>query len=77
MVPVLLITFKYRYSFKWQYMTGAGAEAGAEIMDNGGARKEPEQKINNFGSPTLGSRISRAGAAAAPKVPGFTHVLYL
>ena len=56
-------------------MTGAGAEAGAEIMDKGGARKEPE--INNFGSLTLGSRISRAGAGAAPKVPGFTHVLYL
>ena len=38
-------------------MTGAGAEAGvragAEVMDKGGAEKEPEPKINDFGSATL------------------------
>ena len=28
------------------------AGAGAEIMDKGGAEKEPEPKINNFGSAT-------------------------
>ena len=28
---------------------GAGTGAGAEIMDKGGAKKEPESKINNFG----------------------------
>ena len=40
---------------KWQYRAGAGAGAGAgaEIMDKGGAKKEPEPKINNFGSATL------------------------
>ena len=34
---------------------GAGAEvrAKAEIMDKGGAEKEPELKINNFSSATL------------------------
>ena len=35
--------------FKWQYRAGAGA--GAEILDKGGAKKEPE--INNFGYATL------------------------
>ena len=39
--------------FKWQYRAGAGAGAGAEIKDNGGAKKEPEPKINNYGSATL------------------------
>ena len=34
-------------------MAGAGAGAGAEIMDKGGAEKEPEPKINNFGSAKL------------------------
>ena len=34
-------------------MAGAGARAGAEIMDKRGAKKEPEPKINNFGSATL------------------------
>ena len=37
--------------FKWKYRAGAGA--GAEIMDKGGAKKEPEPKINSFGSATL------------------------
>ena len=32
-------------------MAEAGAGAGAEIMDKGGAEREPE--INNFGSATL------------------------
>ena len=36
---------------QWQYRAGAGA--GAKIMDKGGAKKEPEPKINNFGSATL------------------------
>ncbi len=31
----------------------AGAGAGAEIMDKGGAQKGPEPKINNFGSASL------------------------
>ena len=31
----------------------AEAGAGAKIMDNSGAEKEPEAKINNFGSTTL------------------------
>ena len=34
--------------FKWKYRAGAGAVA--EIMDKGEAKKEPEPKINNFGS---------------------------
>ena len=37
--------------FKWQYRAGAGAEA--EIKSKGGAKKEPEPKINNYGSATL------------------------
>ena len=32
-------------------MGGAGAEA--EMMDKGGAAKEPKPEINNFGSTTL------------------------
>ena len=43
-----------QYSFKWQYMVEAGAGAGAEIMDKGGAKKEPEPNVNNFGSATHG-----------------------
>ena len=35
-----------------QYSAGAGAGAGAKIMATGGAKKEPEPKINNFGSAT-------------------------
>ena len=35
--------------FKSQYWAGAGAE----IMDKSGAKREPEPKINNFGSATL------------------------
>ena len=31
----------------------AGAEAGAEIMDKGEAKKEREPKINDFGFATL------------------------
>ena len=48
-----------RYSFKWQCMAGAGAVARAEIMDKGcrKAEKEPEPKINNFGSATLFQRV--------------------
>ena len=42
MVPTTVIV---RYSFKRQYMAGAGAE----IRDKGGAGA----KINNFGSATL------------------------
>ena len=34
-------------------MAGAGVGAGAEIMDKGGAEKEPEPKINYFGSATM------------------------
>ena len=34
-------------------MAGAGAGAGAEIMDKGWAEKETEPKINNFGSATM------------------------
>ena len=37
--------------FKWKNMAGAGAE----IMGKGVAKKEPEPKINNFGSATLKS----------------------
>ena len=33
-------------------MTGAGAGARAGIIDKRGAEKEPEPKINNFGSAT-------------------------
>ena len=35
-------------------MVEAGAGAGAEIMDKGGAKKEPEPNVNNFGSATHG-----------------------
>ena len=31
----------------------ARAGAGAENKDKGGAKKEPESKINNFGSATM------------------------
>ena len=31
----------------------AGAGAGAKIMDNGGAEKEPEPKTNNYGFATM------------------------
>ena len=61
---LFLILLLLLYSFKWQYIAGAGA--GAEIMDKGGAersrsrnnvqrwsRKEPEAKVNNFGSAKL------------------------
>ena len=58
--PLRLISYygaAVQYSFKWKNMTGAGAEAGvragAEVMDKGGAEKEPEPKINDFGSATL------------------------
>ena len=34
-------------------MTWTGVGAGAEIMDKGGAEKDPEPKIKNFGSATL------------------------
>ena len=34
-------------------MTCTGVGAGAEIMDKGGAEKDPEPKIKNFGSATL------------------------
>ena len=47
----MLLNQKYVLYFKWKYRAGAGA--GAEIMDKGGAKKEPEPKINNFGSATL------------------------
>ena len=51
---MLLNQKKFLY-FKWKYRAGAraGAGAGPEIMDKGGAKKEPEPKINNFGSATL------------------------
>ena len=53
----MLLNQKNFLYFKWKCRAGAGAEAGAgagvEIMDNGGAKKEPESKINNFGSATL------------------------
>ena len=48
----MLLNQKNFLYFKWKYRAGAGA--GAEIMDKGGAKKEPEPKINNFGSATLG-----------------------
>ena len=47
----MLLNQKNFLYFKWKYRAGAGA--GAEIMDKGGAKKEPEPKINNFGSATL------------------------
>ena len=34
-------------------------EPGVEVMVKGGAEKEPEPKINNFGSATLGGRTGR------------------
>ena len=52
--------YSTQYSFKWQYMAGAGARAGAEIMDKAGAEKEPEPKINHFGSATLLKWLLRA-----------------
>ena len=45
----MLLNQKNFLYFKWKYRAGAGAE----IMDKGGAKKEPEPKINNFGSATL------------------------
>ena len=47
----MLLNQKNVLYFKWKYRAGAGA--GAEIMDKGGAKKEPEPKLNNFGSATL------------------------
>ena len=41
-------------------MAGAGARAGAEIMDKAGAEKEPKPKINHFGSATLLKWLLRA-----------------
>ena len=40
---------------------GAGAEVGAraEKMDKSGAEKEPQPKINNFGSTTLKKSLAR------------------
>ena len=49
----MLLNQKNFLYFKWKYRAGAGAGAGAEIMDKGGAKKEPEPKINSFGSATL------------------------
>ena len=49
----MLLNQKNFLYFKWKYRAGAGA--GAEIMGKGGAKKEPEPKINNFGSATLKS----------------------
>ena len=51
----MLLNQKNFLYFKWKCRAraGAGAGAGAEIMDKGGAKKEPEPKINNFGSATL------------------------
>ena len=44
---------KVRYSFKWQNMAGAVAEAGAEIMDKGGAGAEDKLfLLNRNGSNT-------------------------
>ena len=47
----MLLNKKNFLYFKWKYRAGAGVRA--EIMDKGGAKKEPEPKINNFGSATL------------------------
>ena len=53
----MLLNQKNFLYFKWKYRAGAGA--GAEIMDKGGAKKEPEPKINNFGSATLVASTSK------------------
>ena len=39
-------------------MAWAAAGAGAEIVDKGGAEKEPEPKIDNFGSWKHWKRLS-------------------
>ena len=52
----MLLNQKNFLYFKWKYRAGAGAE----IMDKGGAKKEPEPKINNFGSATLVSYARNA-----------------
>ena len=55
----MLLKHKNFPFFKQQYRAGAGAGAGAEagvgaeIKDKVGAKKEPEPKINSFGSATL------------------------
>ena len=42
----MVLLLQLQHSFKWQYMAGAGAEAGAKI-------REVEPEINHFGSATL------------------------
>ena len=51
----MLLNQKNFLYLKWKYRSRAGAGAGAraEIMDKVGAKKEPEPKINSFGSATL------------------------
>ena len=61
-------TYLLWYSFKWQYMAGAGA--GAKIFVQGGAEKEPDPKFwtnvepKRSRSRIFGSRRSRKGAGA-------------
>ena len=52
------ITTVVKVQFKCQYMAGAGAGAGDEIMDKSLSRS---RKINNFGSATLVSVQSICG----------------
>ena len=47
---LLFLLLLLEYILKWQYRAGNGAEAGAKIRRE---KKEPETKINNFGSATL------------------------